>query len=271
MIAEFPHKKWKIMAYEASNSCTEVDRKRVEEMLGGIDEKLIRKPRGYDKAKAWIDNALLQQTIEQFHAIIAAANPDGRGDVLTRDDLNEKNALWAIQREAIISRTAEEMASYAAKLLNISSEILFIDPHFKPQELRFRRPLELFLRETIQGAKIRRIEYHTKCDEDGMSREFFEQKCNEQIAPLIPKGVELTFFRWRPRIGGDAFHARYILTEKGGMRFEHGLDDSEEGVTSDVSLLDTSLYRKRWDSFQIGTPAYDLIDRLVLIGRGRIF
>ena len=34
---------------------------------------------------------------------------------------------------------------------------------------------------------------------------------------VIPAGMKVAIFCWRERSGGEDFHARYLLTERGGI------------------------------------------------------
>jgi len=75
----------------------------------------------------------------------------------------------------------------------------------------------------------------------------------------------------RGRVGGETFHARYVLTERGGIRFDVGLDEGPVGETTDVTLLDTQLHITRWNDFQETdpaglprTPTFDKVDELLI-------
>ena len=58
-----------------------------------------------------------------------------------------------------------------------------------------------------------------------------------------------------------------FLTELGGIRYDYGLDEWEgEGQTTDVSLLSTSLYEKRWQDYQKDTAAFVRVDEIKVLG-----
>lgn len=268
MISEFP-KIWKRMVRDACRECQPVERLRIVEALNRIDPKLLPALRTYDTTRSWVENAELQHRAAPFHAIITGHNLANAAYVLSPDELNETHPLWAVQREAPIARKAEDMAACVEKLLLISSEILFIDPNFNPQHFRFRKPLELFIEGALRGKPVARIEYHAKDDDHTMSSEAFKAACERHLPRIIPIGVELSLYRWKQRVGGDALHARYVLTELGGLRFEYGLDEGDSGETLDISLLDTGLYKIRWDSFQCATAVYDLVDEVHIFGQKR--
>jgi len=76
-----------------------------------------------------------------------------------------------------------------ALLLRVSKEIMFIDPYFRPQELRHRRPLEAFLCAVLEkrdGIPPTRIEIHTG---DSLGYDYFKAECEQRLPGLIPEGI----------------------------------------------------------------------------------
>ena len=158
LISQFP-KKWKRMVIEA---CKEHGTKRTKfvERLRGINSKLIQSGRPYDGELDWLENAETQHITKPFHAIISISNPRKQLFVLIDDELDETNPLWYVKRGDSIPRAAEDIASCCATLLQISTEILFIDPNFDPTALRWRKPLELLMDDACQGKRPVRLELH---------------------------------------------------------------------------------------------------------------
>lgn len=68
---------------------------------------------------------------------------------------------------------------------------------------------------------------------------------------------------------GDKPHARYILTEFGGIRYDYGLDKGE-GQTTDVSLIGPDAYKQRWQDYQLETSTYHLHDHFSVTGSKKI-
>lgn len=266
IISRFP-KKWTRMVYEACSKCAEVERKKIEEGLANIKTKLLSSNREYNDTIPWLDNAEAQHQLRPFHAIIAGSNPRKRPEVLISEELAEKDTpLWTTSRECIVPRNAAEMASCVRPLLQACSEILFVDPHFSPTASRYLHTFEQFVLAVIGNTKIRRIEYHLQDSEDKPSKEFFEQKC-EKLTRLLPKGMDVSFIRWKQVEGKEDLHPRYILTDIGGVRIEHGLDEGEEGETTDISLLDYPVYSKRWKDFQRDSSPYEYVDEVNICGK----
>jgi len=265
LISRFP-KKWKRMAYEACGGCGDIERKRIEEKLSDIDVKLLSTRRSYDSSLAWLNNAEWQHNLDPFHAIISNSNPRNIDAVLIADELDESLPLWNVLREICVSRKAEVLAKCLAKFLQNSTEILFVDPHFRPYEVRYKNVLkELIALVVISNSKLKRIEYHLK-ENPQATAEFFKRECCDKIPAIVPHGIEIIFIRWKQKDGGESLHPRYILTDRGGVRIEHGLDEGDEGETTDIGLLDEALYRQRWTDFQKATAAFEFVDEVKVMG-----
>lgn len=265
MISRFP-KKWKRMVYEASLRCGEIERKRIEESLENINPKLLRTNRIYDAEIPWLSNAESQHLVQPFHAIIAVSNPRAIPQVLVAENIAGTTPLWNVRREVCVSRNATEMAQCVKPLFQACSEVLFIDPHFNPCKPQYLNTFQQFFLAMDGNARIRRIEYHLKESDEKPSKEFLEEKCQKNLPGLLPKGVKVIFIRWREIEGGETLHPRYILTDIGGVRIEHGLDEGREGETTDISLLDDSLYYKRWKEFQRDTSPFEYVDEVKIVG-----
>lgn len=275
MIARFP-KRWERMVYDTTLGRGEIERKRIEEGLIQIKAKLLRQSRSYDSELSWLENAETQHRTHPFHAIIACSNASCTAAVLIADEVCETTELWNIPSQIHAPRIAEEMARRVQPFLAASSEVLFVDPHFNPDELRFRRSLEHFVEQTIAANRqLTRIEYHLKYDDNKPSSEYFANQCKNKLPSLIAAGIELRLIRWKQRTDGREIHARYILTEIGGISFDPGLDEGEIGELVQLTLLEPSIYKQVWTDYQ-HTPSsnelvttYEYYDEVVITGTKR--
>jgi hypothetical protein len=222
----------------------------------------------------WLANAESSHATRPFRAIIATSNPSQHPFVLVADDLDESIALWHVPREGKVARDARAMADCVSLLFHLKTRsILFIDPNFKPEAERFRRPLIEFLGVALDvfrrtGRRLDTVEYHL---EAACTSTFFVDECKRSLLSRIPRGCTVTFVRWKQRVRGEDLHARYVLTESGGFRFDRGLDDGEPGEVTDVGPLAHALYSERWNDFQPDPAAakpstYELEDRIRVVG-----
>ncbi|TWT44379.1 hypothetical protein RAS1_07930 [Phycisphaerae bacterium RAS1] len=282
LIAQFP-KSWKKLVYDAFAGAGDVEKKRIEERLQqeSFSRKLTRSNRTYDSAQAWLPNAVRQQEgSDPFRAIIATTNPNTCPSVRIASELDETDRLWSVSREAKIARTAHDLTAVAVPLVRCSRELLIVDPYFDPQVPRFFDVFQSLIREAC-GARTPpgRLELHCSNARSGTT-DHWEGQCSSRLGRLIGANFRLRVVRWAQRAGGETFHARYILTERGGLRFDVGLDAGPPGETTDVTLLDSQLHIARWNDLQevdangrTCTPAFEKVDELLISNGGatRIF
>jgi len=263
MIAEFPRRKlWKRMVRDACDAADvpDRDRLRIVEKLKSVNRKMIRARRAYDESLDWVPNAVLQHERDPFHAIVCRDRTATNPACLVADSVDEREPLWRVRREDKVPRTAEALARYVSPLLQISSQIRFVDKLFDPEAHggKWCPMLEACLRSAIaDGRTLDRVEYHTIITGDRRpSLVELQRRCHTRLPRILPRGLRLRVVFWRlpsdedsaqPGKYRELFHARYILTNRGGYRVETGLDVGAPGEQQDVSLLDDALREQRWN------------------------
>ena len=279
LIARYP-KKWKRKVYDACRVCGDVERKRIEAWLGGSLTWLFPSRREYDAERGWLENAESEQTGDDpFRAIVADANPRDRDDVLLADEIGEPNGRWYVPSECIAPRTVDGLVSCAFKLLQISRRVRIVDPYFDPQQARFRKVFWAFVVEACKGIRLSEdVQVHA-CADTRISGEEWQRRCEEYLPGGVPAGITVRLIRWGHLPGGDRLHARYVLTELGGIRFDYGTDtykDSQE-ETTDVSLVDPGVRDSRWNQLEevdpndcSTKPAFQKVDDVEITGTGSL-
>jgi hypothetical protein len=272
LISRFPGK-WARMVMAAcceNTQLRDVERSRIAIKLKNLEKsKMAKLNRPYDPEKNWMNNIEEQQRQRPFHAVIARNNEAKIPNILNIDELDASHPLWNVPKEQVISRKANELACCAKLLLQVSKEILIIDPHFDPMKSRFRKTFSNLIEFAFEEHLPLRIELHVEYDDLKEQKRATEWKddCLRKFPQIIPEGLILQVFRWKIKASGDKPHARYVLTERGGIRYDYGLDEwVGEGQTTDVALLSTSLYEQRWQDYQIKTAAFDLVDKIKVFG-----
>lgn len=266
LISKFPSK-WKRAVYQACDQSSALDKARIEESLRRMDSKIYARGRDFDQSLEWINNAVNSHTSLPFRAIITTSERCCVSGGLDHETISDITECWKAGIPPI-RRRAKEMAAAAEMLLKSSSEIVFVDQHYSCAA-RHGRPLAAFIKEALAGASVRRMEYHIGCSG---TADWFELKLKEQARHLgLSAELPLNFYRWRERNGGEKFHARYILTELGGMRYDVGLDESDDPSgpqTTDVAALDPGTYLHRWQEYRLESSTFELADAWSVSSRG---
>jgi hypothetical protein len=245
VIAAFP-RKWRQAVLKAAQvQARDVERTRIEEKLRRL-EGLVLLDRGRpsgDGTLPWLDRALAEHARLPFDGIIVRERQNIHSVVLTTDEVDDDPPLFQAKGQKHIQRTAEEIVDCVALLASCAHTIKLVDPHFKANEPRWKRPLLRLLKLLRDhGRNSVSIEVH-RADNvlPANIRSYFEST----IPGILPPGVSLSVFLHpeKPK------HNRFILTDRGGASYLTGLDDNEDGNSSDediVVLLEPHTFEYEW-------------------------
>ena len=273
IVSRYP-KKWRKLVWDtfnttSGNTASPVARARMTKLLKQLAKPEVKRlERVWDEAQDWLINAESEYERRPFHAILARDNPRAYANVIREADiLSDTAADWDAPHTRVVKRTAEEMAACVAPMLRCATKILFVDPHFRATEERFRKPLSAFLRVVDARASEITLELHTADRDNAPSWEEFQKECKGKLPSIIPQGLTLSVYRWKERDGGKKLHPRYILTDMGGVSFDPGLDEGYPGTDGDIGRLDAQVYSKRWDDYAGPNFAFDLDGKVMIEGQ----
>ncbi len=280
-IAAYPsRKRWMKLVRAACQESTELgdrDRQRVLAKLNQSKGKMVRwgEPDGYDETvepaeERWIRNTVARQAVERtLHAVLATRNPENHPDVVFDDDVEESHPKLVVPREVPVLREPDALADHIGRLVRNSRELLLIDPHFDPSKHKWRPVVCACIALAADAYDSPRVEIHTLDADHKPSRGEFERACRRWIPAMLPPPVtSVRVCRWRIRAAGPHdFHARYVLTDRGGYRLDKGLDE-EHGVTQPVGLLGDQEWTRIRDGFGCADPFFDPAGEVTVTARG---
>ena len=234
--------------------------------------KVVRCQRPYDSnAGDWIHNALTEHQRSPFRAIIALENPDGSNAVLPAEDLDELHPLLTVAQDRAIARDAASIAGALRELLRFGSHIMFVDPFFDLYSPRYQSTMRecLGIVKTLNPQAI--CEIHYRYHDDKPSSADLEREAVNIFKNVIPDGITVTVYCWREKNGGADFHARYLLTEKGGIAVDAGFSAEGSHQTTDMHLMSFGLSQQKISAFTRGAQDYDLIEPVIRVAAdGRV-
>jgi len=274
LISQFP-RKWEKQVYAACSSFTFRQKNRLVDELKRLKKSgLVRSGREYDNSKNWVLNALSQADKNlPFHAVIIDSFTDPPTGVLIAEEITNTDPLWKANLEVRVERTVDALSGAIAGLLKIADRIVFVDKMFEPASERWRNLLARFIAlANTDRKKLPILEYHTKIDNDEYGKpeneriQDFQDECRRFLTHLIPEELSLKIVRWDRHHHGDFFHERCILTDKGGIRIDWGLDTGKPGETTLVSLMGDDVWKQSWANFQIDATTFKFVDEVVVDG-----
>jgi len=267
LISQFP-KSWFREVYEAADTLSPMQRKRVEEALNHAKKnKVVRSGRSYDPTiGSWLENALAEHKRQPFHAIIASDAPKGEASALSMDTLDESAPLMKVPHEEDIVRDIGSIATALRGLLHFGSRLVFVDAYFDPFNTRQKKLFrELFrIVGELNPRAICEIHYRNNT-KNGLSNDILKREAAVLSKDIIPPGMRITFFCWCEKDAGEDFHARYLLTEKGGIRVDAGFEPIGSHETSDFSLMDYELVHRRLAAISRDSDVYKLVGPVICI------
>lgn len=268
-IAAYPsRKRWKALVRAACRENTELadhDRKRIFRRIDQSNAKFVLSDAPYDDTllpanERWVRNSVANQAgVEAFHAILSTRNPDDHEDVVLEEDIDESHPKLDVPREAPVLRDPNALAEHIGTLVRNSSDVHLIDPHFDPSHDRWRPVVKACLRvaaDTVRDAP--HVTVHTLDSDDKPSLEEFDRRCQHHMRSMLSgKVTSIRVCRWRIRAGAHHdFHARYVLTDRGGYKLDKGLD-AEPGVDQSVELLSDQAWNRLRTGYSDTNPFFD--------------
>ena len=268
LISRFP-KSWFREVYSASAGFSDTQRKYMEEMLAQAKKyKVVHSGRPYDPSLGgWLDNALAQQAAAPFHAIIAQVKPTEQEVVLEAANVDERHPLMAAPHTWEVARVGAVLANAMRPMLKSARIVLLVDPYFDIREARYQETLQACL-EIAQSnnAGGTRCEIHYRDHDTRPPPEIVERQAHRWLDGIIPDGMSIALFAWQEKAGGEDFHARYLLTDVGGIGVDAGF--SAEGNHQKVllGLLALDFAQAKMEDFERGSSVYDLVEPVLEIG-----
>jgi len=221
--------------------------------------------RPYDSEKSWIDNAVTEHLRAPFHAIIALKNPGGNAAVLPVADLDERHPLMAVAQDCAVSRDAKSIADALSGLLRVGARILFVDPFFDPYNMRFKNTLRECLLVVKANNPDANCEIHYRYHKDKPSNAELEKEAAKLFAGVVPERVTVAVYCWREKIGGADFHARYLLTELGGIGIDAGFSAEGGHQSTDMHLMSFVLSEAKLKAFARDATDFELVEPVLEI------
>jgi hypothetical protein len=241
-----------------------MDGKHVELLLNQL--YFLKTKRKWRDDQTWLPNVLDANREDAFHAIVTESVLDSQpANLLSTNDLHDKHPLWHTPLSGKVERTTDGLVSVVAPLLYHSADLVLVDRFFTATT-KYMEPLEAMLRAAKQGKKLTSVSYHVAADLiiRGQAVEINATDFQRDLDKWSKRiGLELEdqimFYRWRLLDEGENLHPRYVLTARGGVAFDHGLDFGSG--TTNWNWLSEQLWKDRREQYLPDSKAYTLVDR----------
>ena len=271
LISRFPAK-WERLVIQAAKTADigDIAFTRITEKLRkekGI--KIINSGREYaPDLGSWIANARAVHVEKPFHAIIAQGNYK-EDKIVAPEDLEETHSLMIAPRSRNVPRTSRKLAGVFLPLLLSAYEVDIVDPFFDLQNQKYTNLLSLLLSSMYDSRKNKNrnlsIRIHFRTDGGEPREQFLLQNAHKWVCGWIPESFELHLYEWREKLGGEDFHARFLLCDCGGLMVDPGFAAVGQHESAAISLLDYQHVQELRGNFAVGATVYDKVGNAVRI------
>lgn len=276
MISEFP-RKWKKLvsdrAWELAavvheqRATTDLQALRIVETIFSerFGRALKRSGREFQSdLRSWREAAT--HASPAFDVIIGSGS--GKvGNFIGFEDLLRHESPFHRKRMDFVERKKEALIAAASVPLSGADEVVVVDPNLRADEKRFYETIRHLLAFFESSNQIpKRFEIHTKrvrSPKELFSRKSQEFEWNKYLVPFLPKGLSVRVCFWDALPNGGKPHARFILTQLGGLYYDQGIDEGD-GQTL-VTLLEDHVWESLFKTFDARTlPAdFDSLQYLI--------
>ena len=269
MISNFPSKEWiRLVCGQIDKFPSQMDVKRAKEYLLANKAKLISMGRTFDRQKDWLKNAISSHEEKPFQGVLVKNEDGTKEGILKVDEMTFEEPEWNIDSDDKIPRTTEAIVETAAPLLQISRSIALVDRNFHFFAYQRETIIQLY-KSAKGGTPLSHFHMHVSSEKsrDPVPEKEFCSNCYRFVKFLdLAPGQQFVFVRWKKREEGENQHPRYVLTDRGGISFDHGLDEGKTGETTDVRLLGQKVWEQRWAQYQLDSKVLEFVDAWILEG-----
>lgn len=252
LISDYPRRKWLqyVRAFIKKSIQEESERNAWIELLILLEKYAISERQGAFWSDGngfnWIVNAIHEHHRRPFRGILNDKANTDEPDIISLGVSMYSHNNWKAPSTRSIPRCASDMVQSVANLIDVSTTLILVDRNFNPADGRFSKVLvafaEYLCNVRTHQPKIKQIKYITTYDQEHCNRTLnqFEKRCQTFLPEILPNGIEVKFYLKVKNL----LHPRLVLTNKGGVNFEYGLDEGHGEVI--LSRLSVEVFEKEW-------------------------
>lgn len=242
LIARFP-KTWMRLVMEACerNGVGDVERSKIEEKLRRAkDDRLVRMGLPFFDGD-WLGNVMSDEILANVAAVLVRDKHDDE-KLHCLADVDE--ALFDNHRDVQVKRNAQALAEAARYVLLSSDRIVLIDPYFeaKPRCCKVLQAMIRLCRE--YGHQLSEVVVYTAKGTPKRHANHDVAAYEKLLSGDLAQDIKLRIYMLSAESLEQDFHARYLFSQRAGLRFDRGFvepeDHTQRDHLTDVACLDES-------------------------------
>lgn len=258
-------KKWIRDFLDSLGEIGDIERQRfVTKLQRYKEDRMIASGTPYFQESRWVDNALRAISEHRVEAILVSDLTISRDSSLslpTPADIDEE--FFSGAREIRCLNSAEGLLAPAKIFLESAFEAVFIDPYFKVTSPNSLLALNEFAKYSCEATHCSTFVIYTRFEFMPKGslvnlRKYFEKYMSNSIGT----GFRITVHFVSEETTRQSFHARYFLTQRGGLRYDKGFQVGNPPELVDISLLDKQLHSDLYSTYSDARPDLKITETL---------
>jgi hypothetical protein len=248
LLCEYPRKRWGALAVAVIKSSVadgDLQKRLIAAVTALARSAVSRQGEHWQDGASWIENAITEHGRIPFRSILWEGPGQPHACARTPSITLCEEADWRSQPSIHVQRTAIEMVRPLTDLLQLSRRVVLIDRNFNPADGRWVNVLLETVRVLRDSPRQPRVDHLglIVSNMNGIPDHAFERLARDSIALRLPPGVTVQFDMKM----SNRLHARYVLTDLGGVQFADGLDELAGAAPTLISRLSYDSYQIEWE------------------------
>ena len=239
-IGQFP-RSWRKDVFEQMQVLPDVEQARIRSLMEQHKNCLVPSGQEFLADLSWFENAHLQIEQNNFDGLIAAASNARNYPTVDEVDMDYLRGGQDIR----ILASSANYTKYTRRLLQLSHEIVLVDPYLKLDSRPCAQVIKNLLAVAQQG-KCRSFVIWARYEIVSI-KNYAQELKNSYQCMLLP-GSSLTVKLVNDNDSSEKMHARLMLSVLGGFRFDHGFSEFNASRYVDIAILGKSVHEQhcRW-------------------------
>lgn len=254
-LVEYPAK-WRKLLYQHIDTFPPVEQQKAKRFVEKAHERgMLRSGLPFDPAQSWVSNALGQKRQGHLTQVIAEAPPDAIASADVDDD------VLGDSRGTRVPATAAALVEVAQPLLDVSGEVVLVDPYFS---LAYPKCLKV-LRGMIAAVGPRPVRFVVFARAEHFSSKTPPRKIAErELLPVMQPGQKLACFA----LNDDRnMHARYLLSLKGALKYDKGFQEEPDAMV-DIETVSQPVHEEYVRLFIEGEHGHQVVEHFEIKASG---
>lgn len=267
LISRYP-KNWMKRVIDAAraNNVPDVEQLRIVERLNQIKNDRLFKSGLSFNGGSWLENATRDEICASFDGLILK-EPTGKNKQYSVVDADE--AIFENRREWRVYRNAGAIANTAARVIADSNYLILIDPYFHARSRCTKVLLELLDIVSNSAKTGCSIEIHVAGSKSQDTIELAKEKYSRALGTFKDKGITIHVTQWSDDAVDFDIHARYLITDKGGLRIDRGFDEpvdhQDRAKTTEVTCMEPSAIDLVLNDYDISVNEHFIKERFQIL------